>query len=131
MSSRSVLHDKDRYPDPHTFNPSRFLTADGQLDLNAPDPAEASFGFGRRICPGRHFAMESIWITMVYMLATVKIEKAVDNAGNVIIPNDTYTSGTIRSVDCPLYLSRVLTGRIAILLLSRHRSSHALRRHTT
>ena len=75
--------------------------------------------------------MESIWITMVYMLATVKIEKAVDNAGNVIIPSDTYTSGTIRSVDFSLYLSRVLTGRIVILLLSKHHSSHALRRHTT
>ena len=97
-SHRGILHDDSRYPNPETFDPTRFLDANGQLDPNAPDPTEASFGFGRRICPGRHFAMESLWITIAYMLATVKLEKPLDETGKVIEPSGEYTPGLIRWV---------------------------------
>lgn len=45
-ANRSILHDEKVYPDPHTFNPERFLK-DGKLDPNVASP-EALFGFGRR-----------------------------------------------------------------------------------
>jgi cytochrome P450 len=38
------------YPDPMAFNPDRFLDADGKLNPDIMDPAQASFGFGRRLC---------------------------------------------------------------------------------
>jgi len=91
----AILHDERVYPDPHTFKPERFLL-DGQLNPAVRDP-EAAFGFGRRLCPGRHMALSSIWITVVSILATFDITKAVDEMGNVIEPSYEYLTGIITS----------------------------------
>ncbi|EKM55856.1 uncharacterized protein PHACADRAFT_256765 [Phanerochaete carnosa HHB-10118-sp] len=93
-NSWAILHDEKTYPNPKKFDPTRFLTPAGELAKGAPD-VEAAFGFGRRICPGRYFAMESMWIAMACVLATLNVEKAVDEAGNVIEPSGEYTSGLI------------------------------------
>lgn len=45
---RAMLHDEKAYPNPHSFNPERFLTKDGQLDPDVKPPESAAFGFGRR-----------------------------------------------------------------------------------
>ena len=66
-----------------------------KLDPDAPDPTEASFGFGRRICPGRHFAMDTIFIAVSHMLAAFNIGKAHDADGNPITPKEEYTTGLI------------------------------------
>ena len=42
--------------------------------------------------------MESMWIAMACILATVNIQKAVDEAGNVIEPSEEYSSGMLRFV---------------------------------
>jgi hypothetical protein len=42
-------------------------------------------------------ALSSIWITVVSILATFDITKAVDENGNVIEPSYDYLSGLIRS----------------------------------
>ncbi|QRV91901.1 cytochrome P450 family protein [Ceratobasidium sp. AG-Ba] len=47
----ALMHDPATYPDPHTFNPDRFLKEKPDLD-----PRRIFFGFGRRICPGQHVA---------------------------------------------------------------------------
>ena len=93
---RAILHDPLRYPDPDAFNPSRFLTADGKLDTSVPDPTQFSFGFGRRICPGRVFASEVVWLHIANVLATMSIEKARDDSGMEITPDVQYTPGLIR-----------------------------------
>jgi hypothetical protein len=48
--TRAILNDPATYTDPETFNPSRYLTSDGELDPQIPDPT-FGFGSGRRLCP--------------------------------------------------------------------------------
>ncbi|KAJ7625709.1 cytochrome P450 [Roridomyces roridus] len=91
----ALLHDESVYPDPHAFKPERFLLS-GQLNPAIPDP-EAAFGFGRRMCPGRHAATSSIWIAVAYMLATFDIQKAVDSDGQIIEPTYEYVSGLVNT----------------------------------
>lgn len=42
-----MLHDEALYPDPFTFNPDRFMK-NGKLNPAVMDPAQITFGFGRR-----------------------------------------------------------------------------------
>lgn len=90
-----MLHDEKRYSNPCAFNPARFLAQDGQLNANVPDPTEA-FGYGRRICPGRHFALDVGWLTMANILAAFSLEKPLDKDGNVVEPSGEYTTGLFR-----------------------------------
>ncbi|PBK84831.1 cytochrome P450 [Armillaria gallica] len=90
----AILHDEVAYPDPFSFKPDRFMK-NGRLDLSVEDPAIAAFGFGRRICPGRHMAYASVWITVASILATFKITKAVDVDGMIIEPNDKVRPGIV------------------------------------
>lgn len=91
-TTRDILHDEDRYPDPDTFNPSRFLTSEGTLDADVPDPGDV-FGYGRRICPGRHFAMDVIWLAIANILSVITIGKPLDENGNAIEPSGEFRNG--------------------------------------
>jgi len=88
----AMLNDEDVYKDPEIFNPERFLK-DGKLDPNVKSPDFAAFGFGRRICPGRHFALDSIFLAVACILATFDIEKAVDEYGKPITLKEEFISG--------------------------------------
>jgi len=80
----AISHNELKYPNPDMFMPERFFLEDGTLN---DDDVRWVFGFGRRICPGRHIALVSLWSAMVCMLAMFKIEKT-EGSENV-----TWTTG--------------------------------------
>jgi hypothetical protein len=74
-------HDPSVYSDPHKFDPERFLAP-----RNEPTPWWTVFGFGRRVCPGRHIAEAALFINMASLVGFFDFSKAVDEQGNVIEP---------------------------------------------
>ncbi|CAE6533311.1 unnamed protein product [Rhizoctonia solani] len=83
----SMSRNAEVYKDPESFNPDRFL--DSQV------PKIPAFGFGRRLCPGIHYAEASIFITVTSILAAYNITKAKDENGQEITPS---TEGMAESV---------------------------------
>jgi len=64
------------------------LNEDGtQLRTDIVDPRDFAFGYGRRICPGRHFAEESLWMVFTVLLSNFKISTPVDNEGRKTKPD--------------------------------------------
>ncbi|KAJ6472593.1 cytochrome P450 [Mycena sanguinolenta] len=83
------------YPDPHSFKPERFLLSEGKLNSAIRDPETVAFGFGRRVCPGKHMAAASLWIVVASILSTFNIKKAIGEDGREIEPTQEYSPGVI------------------------------------
>jgi cytochrome P450 len=79
---RAVLHDPELYPDPEAFKPERFLNEDGTF---RDDPViTLAFGAGRRICPGRHFVVATLFVVTASVLSVFNVTRAKDKNGNDI-----------------------------------------------
>ncbi|KAI0061752.1 cytochrome P450 [Artomyces pyxidatus] len=92
-NSWAILHDPAVYPSPETFMPERHLTADGAVK---EDPLlSAAFGFGRRMCPGRHLADSTLWIFVASVIASFQVDKAKDAEGQEIPLDVAYTDGLV------------------------------------
>lgn len=121
---RAILHNEEKYPDPETFKPARFLDSKGQLREDVPDASYSEvFGFGRRKCPGRYFALDVIWLAIANILTAFSIEKPVDESGNIIEPTSEYTSGLVMSVTNVLLCQPWLTYPLVARSRSKHHSS--------
>ncbi|EIW58796.1 cytochrome P450 [Trametes versicolor FP-101664 SS1] len=77
----AMSRDPAYFPDPENFYPERFLL-NGQLNPAIRDPAKFVFGFGRRICPGLHFAEAALFLNCAYILHTLNITPPLDLHGN-------------------------------------------------
>ncbi|KAI0676609.1 CyP450 monooxygenase [Trametes maxima] len=86
--------DENVYPEPREFKPERFLK-DGKLNQEIPDPSQFAFGYGRRVCPGRHFAEASLFLTIACVLHTLDVSAPLDAHGNPVRPAGKVTSGVI------------------------------------
>ncbi|EIW83820.1 cytochrome P450 [Coniophora puteana RWD-64-598 SS2] len=82
----AILHDEVRFVNPMKFDPDRFLDANGQLTNDHSHLLV--FGFGRRMCPGRHLADASLWSAMACMLAMFDFARAKDAQGREINIDD-------------------------------------------
>nr|BAK09408.1 cytochrome P450 [Postia placenta] len=90
----AMTRDETIYPSPDEFIPERFQSDENGLKGMEPveDPRGIVFGFGRRICPGRHMADNSVWLAIVTVTAMLSISKAVAADGKEILPVPTVPS---------------------------------------
>ncbi|KAF8883969.1 cytochrome P450 [Infundibulicybe gibba] len=78
-----IMHDPETYDQPLEFRPERFLK-DGEIDPSVQSAEVAAFGFGRRICPGRHFADNALFSLVSSVLSVFTVSHAKDEHGNII-----------------------------------------------
>ncbi|KAG2007047.1 cytochrome P450 [Coprinopsis cinerea AmutBmut pab1-1] len=92
-NSWALAHDPAHYGwNPSKFDPTRFLN-ESQTAINPSMPmGYEAFGYGRRICPGLHIAVETVWLAIVSILAVFNIEPV---EGTDVSELDRYTSGLI------------------------------------
>ncbi|TFY62291.1 hypothetical protein EVJ58_g3958 [Rhodofomes roseus] len=88
VNNWGILHNPALYPDPFEFKPERYLQSK-DTGLN-PDPRQFAFGYGRRVCPGRGLAEDSIFIAVASVLALFEISKALNADGTPIEPDPTF-----------------------------------------
>ncbi|KZT21351.1 CyP450 monooxygenase [Neolentinus lepideus HHB14362 ss-1] len=91
-NSWGMLHNEDTFEDPERFMPERWLKSDGTLKEDFPIQA---FGFGRRLCSGRHMATENVWMALVMILSVFNVSKAKNEAGDEIPVTAEFSDGWI------------------------------------
>ena len=81
-------HDPEIYgADAAHFNPARFLNAHGDIAPGPPETKEeghVTYGFGRRVCVGKHVANNSLFIDIAMTLWACNIEPGKDGHGDII-----------------------------------------------
>ncbi|CAE7022126.1 hypothetical protein P3342_004979 [Pyrenophora teres f. teres] len=85
-------HDPAVYPDPMTFRPERYITTPSHTA--EPDPRTWTFGYGRRVCPGRYVADNALYTTIAQSLAVFNVEKPVEN-GKTVEPKVAFEPGLV------------------------------------
>lgn len=78
-AAASITHDAEIYHDPMSFKPERFFEP-----YNEPLPSDVVFGFGRRACPGKWIAEQTMFLSIVQTLAVFNVMKDVDENGREI-----------------------------------------------
>lgn len=76
------------------FDPERY----NGLDSEMVKVTDLVFGFGRRVCPGIHFAEGTLFAIIATTLATCDILPGLDENGNEVLPTYSYTPGTLTYV---------------------------------
>ncbi|KAJ8081652.1 hypothetical protein PM082_007498 [Marasmius tenuissimus] len=87
---RGMSRDEDVYSNPEAFDPSRFLP---KPEGKGEPHFAVVWGFGRRICPGRHFADLALWHAIACTLATLETVPKTDEMGNPKLPEVAFTEG--------------------------------------
>jgi Cytochrome P450 len=95
QTGRAITRDPEVYPEPEDFKPERFLHANGTLRDDAT--LTSVFGFGKRICPGRHYVDATLFIVAATVLSVFRIEKRCDSEGEAF--DFSYSGGLVRCVE--------------------------------
>ncbi|KAF8964376.1 cytochrome P450 [Flammula alnicola] len=92
LNARAISHDSAKYEEPDKFDPDRFFDQNG--DLNDNDMMYV-FGFGRRMCPGRHMGSATLWLSFATVLQAFDIRKKTDILGRDIPISGEYSDGLV------------------------------------
>jgi hypothetical protein len=87
------------YHNAEQFKPERY-----SAPYNEPLPTDISFGFGRRVCPGRHLADAMLYLTFVQVLAIFNIQPAQKEDGQMCELTHSFAPGIISGV-CPFRIT--------------------------
>ncbi|THH30749.1 hypothetical protein EUX98_g3443 [Antrodiella citrinella] len=102
----AMLHNPEDYPEPDQFKPERFLDTDGNIDSSVRDPTTIAFGFGRRICVGRYFSHNTLFICIASILHAFNISAGVNAEGIPIKLVPEMTNGIVsKPKDVPTCLT--------------------------
>jgi hypothetical protein len=97
----NIHFNSELYPDPHVYNPDRYLDRPlpamsyaGSPDYEKRD--HYSYGAGRRICVGIHLAERTQWRLTARLLWAYSIKPEVDEKGNELeVDTDAYEDGLL------------------------------------
>ncbi|KAF1948775.1 putative cytochrome P450, partial [Byssothecium circinans] len=87
----SITRDEEVFgADVEAFEPERWLPAESQDGSENPssglkDLPTVGFGYGRRICPGRHVARNVLWISVARLLWAFDIEPGTSETGERLV----------------------------------------------
>ncbi|KAG2154435.1 cytochrome P450 [Suillus bovinus] len=74
----AMARNPEKYPNPTRFMPERYMSKVAVEESSTRDRDDISFafGFGRRVCVGRHVADASLFAAVVNILAIFRVERA-------------------------------------------------------
>lgn len=81
--------------DSQEFNPDRFSPDRNPLADGLPDVWSVPFGFGQRICPGRHLAQRTI---LLYAAVILSAYEVLPYEGEHLSPNEPFEDSNIRRI---------------------------------
>ncbi|KLO06596.1 cytochrome P450 [Schizopora paradoxa] len=90
----AILHNPKDFPDPMAFKPERWLSG-SEEERSPPLPERVVFGTGRRVCVGRVFAENAIFLAVASILSMYNIEPAKDTYGRPIPVKPSFTNGVV------------------------------------
>jgi len=112
INAYHINHDEQHFPDPTVFNPHRWVSPEGRFRSELVE-LTATFGMGRRACPGRPLAKMEMFFFLVKLVQTFilsvpegepKPDGCIKGSGVIVSPDPYILQLTRRKEkgECPM-----------------------------